>query len=203
MTDLETREKILAGAFKAFSVHGYHKTSIKKIAKAAGIKSSALIYHYFEDKKALFNAVIRELSPVRDLPMLNSEFEEQAFDIPPEILLTQLGKGMLSLLEDAEITNIMKLFLSEAVRMPEVATSLIDTQEQILGFLTRYFQHQIDNGTFREHKSEIAARAFIGTILANILANIVFTPLKEGFSQPDLYVKEVVTIFLKGLRSEA
>lgn len=202
MTDQETRQKILAGAFKVFAVHGYHKASIKKIAKAANIKSSALIYHYFEDKKALFNAVIRESSQARNLPLLNPELAEQAFNIPPEILLNQIGNGVLSILEDPEMTNIIKLFLSEAVRMPEVALSLIETQKQMLGFLVRYFQYHIDKGTFREHDPEVSARAFVGLILVNVLANIVFTPLKEGFSQPNIYVKEVVSIFLNGIRSD-
>lgn len=199
MTEQETRQQILEGALRTFSVDGYHKSSIKKIAKAAGIKSSALIYHYFEDKKALFNAVIRELSPARDLPLLKPELAEQATQIPPEILLAQIGNGVLALLDDPDMTNILKLFLSEAIRMPEVALSLIETQQQMLSFLKGYFQHQIDTGKFREHDPEIAARAFVGLILVNILATIVFTPLAEGFSEPDIYIKAVIGIFLNGL----
>jgi AcrR family transcriptional regulator len=200
MSEQETRQKILEGALKVFSVHGYHKASIKKIAKAAEIKSSALIYHYFEDKKALFNAIVRELSPARDLPILNSEIAEQAMNIPPEIVLNQIGNGVLSLLDDPEMTNIVKLFLSEAARMPEVALSLIETQQQMLGFLIRYFQHHIDNGTFREHDVEVSARAFVGMIMVNILATLVFTPLGKDVPKSDIYVREIVNIFLNGMK---
>lgn len=202
MNEHETRQKILEGAFKVFSVYGYHKASISKIAKAAGIKSSALIYHYFENKKALFNALIRELPPTRDLPVLKPEVAEQAMNLPPEILLTQVGKGVLSLLEDPEIASIIKLFLSEAVRMPEVALTIVDTQQQALSILSRYFQHQIDKGVFREHDTQISARIFVGMILVNVLSSIVFTPLKEGFSTPDIYIQTVVSVFLNGIRSD-
>lgn len=202
MTEQETRQIIIEGAFHVFAVHGYHRASIKKIAKAAGIKSSALIYHYFEDKKALFNAAIRELSPARDIPFLKFEQGEQSFNLAPDILLNQIGNGVLALLDDAEMTRIMRLFLSEAVRMPEVASAVIETQQQMLDFLSRYFRHQIDNGTFREHDTAISARAFVGLLLVNVLATIVFTPLAEGFAEPEVYVKTVVNIFLNGIRSD-
>ncbi|WP_030679800.1 TetR/AcrR family transcriptional regulator [Streptomyces sp. NRRL B-1347] len=52
-----TREVILEAARDQFSAHGYEKTSVRAIAKAAGV-DSALVHHYFGTKEQLFAAAI-------------------------------------------------------------------------------------------------------------------------------------------------
>lgn len=52
-----TREALLAAARSLFIEMGYADTSTPEIAAAAGITRGAL-YHHYEDKKALFRAVI-------------------------------------------------------------------------------------------------------------------------------------------------
>ncbi|MCB0125809.1 MAG: TetR/AcrR family transcriptional regulator [Caldilineaceae bacterium] len=59
----ERRQQIIQGALQAFSEKGYLGASNKEIAQAAGINSAPLIYHYFENKEALFQAVIQECMP--------------------------------------------------------------------------------------------------------------------------------------------
>ncbi|MEU0187938.1 TetR family transcriptional regulator [Streptomyces sp. NPDC006207] len=56
----ETRELILAAARQEFSARGYDKTSIRSIAKSAGV-DPALVHHYFGAKEQVFEASI-ELS---------------------------------------------------------------------------------------------------------------------------------------------
>lgn len=201
MQEIDRRQQILEGALKVFSTEGFHKASIKKIARAANIKSSALIYHYFKDKKALLNALVSELSPLANVSILKEEMQEQLLEMPPEILLKQLANTVLSILEDEAMRNLIRLFLSEAVRMPEVAETLIDTQQTMLNFLVRYLDYQQSRGLFREHNPEVAARAFIGMILVNIFVRLVFLPLAEGMPDGETYVNEVVQIYLDGLRS--
>ncbi|MCB1306056.1 MAG: TetR/AcrR family transcriptional regulator [Leptospiraceae bacterium] len=53
----ETRQTILNSAFRLFADEGYHKTSIRKIARDAEV-SEALLYHYFENKQDLVQSVI-------------------------------------------------------------------------------------------------------------------------------------------------
>ncbi|MBX7473938.1 TetR family transcriptional regulator [Streptomyces sp. NPDC048491] len=52
-----TRERILAAARTEFSGRGYDKTSMRGIAKAAGV-DAALVHHYFGTKEAVFAAAI-------------------------------------------------------------------------------------------------------------------------------------------------
>ncbi|MGY5014642.1 TetR/AcrR family transcriptional regulator [Streptomyces sp. 900105755] len=53
----DTRERILVAAREEFSEHGYEKTSVRGIAKAAGV-DSALVHHYFGTKEQIFEAAI-------------------------------------------------------------------------------------------------------------------------------------------------
>ncbi|MFB7500857.1 TetR family transcriptional regulator [Streptomyces sp. NPDC056161] len=58
----DTRERILAAAREEFSERGYEKTSVRGIAKAAGV-DSALVHHYFGTKEQVFEAVALTLAP--------------------------------------------------------------------------------------------------------------------------------------------
>ena len=52
-----TRDRILAAAREVFSERGYEKTSVRGIAKAAGV-DSALVHHYFGTKEQVFEAAV-------------------------------------------------------------------------------------------------------------------------------------------------
>ncbi|TGZ16428.1 TetR family transcriptional regulator [Streptomyces sp. S816] len=52
-----TRDRILTAAREEFSAHGYDKTSVRRIAKAAGV-DSALVHHYFGTKEQVFAAAV-------------------------------------------------------------------------------------------------------------------------------------------------
>jgi AcrR family transcriptional regulator len=60
MTSPEARDlraEVLAEATGLFVAHGYHGLSIRQIAEAVGVTKAALYYH-FEDKEALFLAIL-------------------------------------------------------------------------------------------------------------------------------------------------
>ncbi|MET9899943.1 TetR family transcriptional regulator [Streptomyces sp. NPDC006446] len=52
-----TRDRILEAAREEFSERGYEKTSVRGIAKSAGV-DSALVHHYFGTKEQVFEAAI-------------------------------------------------------------------------------------------------------------------------------------------------
>ncbi|MFD8222556.1 TetR family transcriptional regulator [Streptomyces massasporeus] len=53
----DTRDRILTAARDEFSERGYEKTSVRGIAKSAGV-DSALVHHYFGTKEQVFEAAI-------------------------------------------------------------------------------------------------------------------------------------------------
>ncbi|WP_432170974.1 TetR family transcriptional regulator [Streptomyces sp. 1222.5] len=64
----DTRDRILAAAREEFSERGYEKTSVRGIAKAAGV-DSALVHHYFGTKDQIFEAAIEvAFAPALEAP---------------------------------------------------------------------------------------------------------------------------------------
>jgi len=62
----KTRERILKAATKLFPQSGYEGTSLSEIVAATGI-NKRMIYHYFGDKRGLYQAVfIREWSELKN-----------------------------------------------------------------------------------------------------------------------------------------
>jgi AcrR family transcriptional regulator len=78
----EKRKQIMDAALELFANEGYHRTSISKIASAAGI-SKGLIYNYFESKEALviviFDAGMKEITSLFD-PNKDGILTEDEFD---------------------------------------------------------------------------------------------------------------------------
>lgn len=55
----KSKRKMMDTALELFSLHGYHATSISKIAKEAGI-ATGLVYNYFSSKDELLSEIIKE-----------------------------------------------------------------------------------------------------------------------------------------------
>ncbi len=87
----DTRERILESARNLFARNGIDKTSIRAIAKDAGV-DPALVHHYFGTKTQLFAAAIHipidpmaVIGPLREVPV------ERIGYVLPSILLTAVG----------------------------------------------------------------------------------------------------------------
>ncbi len=61
----QTREQIIDAAFELFAQEGYNQTSISSVAKKAGV-SKGLIYHYFDGKEAILEAIFDQMVEVGD-----------------------------------------------------------------------------------------------------------------------------------------
>lgn len=59
----ETQEQILDAAEVLFSKHGLYGVTLKDVAQSVGVHA-ALMHYYFDDKKALFDAVMERRAPV-------------------------------------------------------------------------------------------------------------------------------------------
>jgi TetR/AcrR family transcriptional regulator, acrAB operon repressor len=54
-----SRAQIMRAALKLFSTRGYHGTSVRDIAHAARV-STGNVYHQFQDKESIFNALLEQ-----------------------------------------------------------------------------------------------------------------------------------------------
>ncbi|MBN1678959.1 MAG: TetR/AcrR family transcriptional regulator [Anaerolineae bacterium] len=75
----QARAEILEAARQLFLSRGYHGTSMRAIATAAGDRAVAGIYNHFPTKEAIFAALIEETNPYDQLfTVLNATFEQAA-----------------------------------------------------------------------------------------------------------------------------
>jgi TetR/AcrR family transcriptional regulator len=190
------RAQIVDAALHVMAEHGFRGASIKRIAQHAGLKSPALIYWYFKDKEALFEAMLEEMAPFLGV-VANAE---QLLDEPPEIVLPQITNGFLKTVQQPVIGRFVRVLLSEAARHPSVAAFFAQRGPLVvLNFLERYLARQIELGRLRAHDPRAGARAFMGMLVVYVLGREVFPAIGAGFPGAEAYATEVTNIFLRGL----
>jgi AcrR family transcriptional regulator len=85
------RQLLLEAALKLFSRHGYRRTSVDDIAQEAGV-AKGTVYVYFNDKEALFKAVVEYFAEQLDTRTLTALKVE---DRPDKILRALLEAKFL------------------------------------------------------------------------------------------------------------
>jgi AcrR family transcriptional regulator len=113
---VDTRAEILAAAVTVFSEHGFDGTSLRAIAREAGV-DPGLIRHYFDSKADLFVAALRPIPPGD--PRLTALLEGDP-DTAGERLITTF----LTLWDDPELQPQLRAILVSALSSPEVADSM-------------------------------------------------------------------------------
>lgn len=195
----ERRQAILTAAEGEFTTHGYSGSSIRAIARRAGV-SSALLYWFFESKAKLFAAVLtRRVAEPSGLA-----FPPEMMDVPPTIFLTGVAHLYTETLSNPEQVKLVRLILRENEREPELVNTLGETiMQRALGPMRRYFSHQMELGNLRHMDPDYAAQAFFGMLIAYILRrNILQEPLSQTMNTEE-YVDAAVSIFLRGMLTEA
>lgn len=194
--DRGRRAQILDAALHVMADHGFRGASIKRIAERAGLKSPALIYWYFKDKQALFEALLDEMAPFLAV-VANAE---HLLDEPPERVLPRIVDGFLRTVQQPVVGPFVRILLSEAARHPSVATFFAKRGPLVvLSFLERYLARQVELGRLRPHDPRAAARAFMGMLVVYVIGREVFVAIGAGFPRAELYGQEITGIFLNGL----
>jgi AcrR family transcriptional regulator len=80
------REQILAKSKSVFLKHGLARTRVRDLADAAGV-NSALLYHYFDSKEAIFEAAV--LQPLEAAIQRTAEQAIPQFDATGEVMRAQ------------------------------------------------------------------------------------------------------------------
>lgn len=118
----DTRERILVNARELFALNGIDRTSIRAVAKAAGV-DPALVHHYFGTKEQLFAAAIHiPINPMDVIrPMLDTPIEELGLKLPSLLLPlwdSELGAGLIATLRSliaGDEVGLARSFLQELI----------------------------------------------------------------------------------------
>ena len=120
--DSGTREAILEAARSQFIATGFRGTTIRSVAKAAGV-DPALVLHFFRNKEALFAEAVRPpINPAKRL--------REALELAPESAGATLVEFLLDAW-DSEDTNRTMLAIVRSALTEEVAARMV--REQVVG----------------------------------------------------------------------
>jgi len=163
----ERRRQILAAAMGVFACKGYTGATNKDIAREAGV-TSGLIYHYFADKRALFEAVVAEFNPLAG-SVTGILSAGDADDIAPAVLLRRLVITMIERLEGVEYLPTFRLMMGEALRDPEIADVLNASSRRVVTALADYLGRQQARGALRPLDPYLVAQFLFGSLTTCVM----------------------------------
>ncbi len=192
----QRRQQIIDGALAAFSTKGFDAASNKDIAESAKIGSPGLIYHYFKDKVDLLHQVI-----VARMPLLRLIEDAQGmFNQPPEAVLPVIAERMLQMFEQPPTLAIMRIVFAEAARNPRVAKMVNEIGPgRGLRIFASYLEQQMAAGRLRKMDPHVAARVFVGPIMAYAITREIFQQPESIAIPPQVMARAAADNFLRGM----
>ncbi|HYD48445.1 MAG TPA: TetR family transcriptional regulator [Terriglobales bacterium] len=104
-----TRDTILDVAERHFAERGFAGASVRDIAADSGLKNQASLYHYFEHKRALYEAVLsRGLEPIIATVIASSRVERPAGADPADALAPYLDPVIDHLVERPHLPRLIQ-----------------------------------------------------------------------------------------------
>lgn len=157
-----TRQAILDAALALFAEKGYFGTSLRDVARAVGVRESAL-YHYFPGKEALFEAILAAESAVKN-ERLSAILEGPVAD--GRLVLLQLAEFMLDRFLVPRQQQVFRILMSDGMRLArEGRINLLERMGSGLAPLEAVMRRLIDAGCLRNVAPEVLVMQFIGPLL--------------------------------------
>jgi AcrR family transcriptional regulator len=154
-----TRQQILDASLRLFSERGFARTTVRDIARQAGITDAAIYYH-FESKRELLEALVEErgfLNSLQNLARLQA-------DAPLQETLHWTARGALAIMD--ENRDFLRLIIMEGLGGDEAA---LEQYDRLLGLwesaLTSVLGRYQEKGELPGNSAETVARHIIYTIL--------------------------------------
>ncbi|MGC9500321.1 TetR family transcriptional regulator [Streptomyces sp. WG7] len=156
-----TRDRILTTAREEFSERGYEKTSVRGIAKAAGV-DPALVHHYFGTKEQVFEAAVE----VAFAPALKAP--EAIGDGPLDGVGERLTRFVFGLWENPATRTPLLAIVRSAVNNDTAAAVF---RRLIAAQLLRRIAAQLDLPD-AELRAELAAAQLVGCAMLRYVIKV-------------------------------
>ena len=189
--------ELLAAAIELFVSRGFAATRLEDVAKLAGV-SKGTLYLYFENKEALFTAVIREgiLPVLAENELIAAQHAGSAFE-----LLRKLLDNWWTKIGQTAYAGIPKLMVAEAANFPEVAQfyyeQVISRGRALIGAA---LARGMASGEFREMDIEIAIDVIIAPVLMLLIWQYSLAGCAGCSHDPQHYLQLHLDLLQQGLR---
>ena len=172
-------EEIIAAALEVFADRGFAATKLEDVARRAGV-TKGTIYLYFENKEALFKAIVREtIVPV----IAKGEELAQSFTGSARELFEQLVREYWRLVGETSLAAIPKLMMAEAGNFPELARFYY--QEVVTRghkLMAGVLERGMKAGEFRRVNVAVATKLAMAPVMHAVVARRAFAAcMPEGF----------------------
>ena len=181
------RNRILQSATVLFAQRGFHGVSISDVAEAAGLVKSS-IYHHFENKEALYLAVLTEMS--------RTSREQMAAGARGDTWQERL-RGAVRVLGQliGPRSHVLSLILGGMAQMPAIndqqtIEAIASLRREFAAVLTREIQAGIAAGDLRDIEPELSAICLVGLVSAALQS--------LGGTAEDARVDFAIDLFLHG-----
>jgi AcrR family transcriptional regulator len=156
-----TRDRILTTAREEFSERGYEKTSVRGIAKAAGV-DPALVHHYFGTKEQVFEAAVE----VAFAPALSAP--EAVADGPLDQVGERFARFVFGVWENPTTRKPLLAILRSAVNNDTAAAVF---RRLVASQLLRRIAAQLDLPD-AELRAELAAAQLVGCAMLRYVVKL-------------------------------
>ncbi|MGN6515829.1 MAG: TetR/AcrR family transcriptional regulator [Rhizomicrobium sp.] len=192
-------QEILDAALGCFARKGFAATRMDDIAEQAGV-TKGTIYLYFENKDAVFKALVRESIGTRVGEVLE---EVHAFEGSSRDLLRAALTTIGEFLRTSDRVVLPKVILAEAGNFPELARfyreEIIDKG---LGALSAIVERGIRRGEFRMVDPQHTARLCIAPLLLSAVWRTTFAQFDAKPYDYSSFLETHLDVLLRGLAAE-
>jgi AcrR family transcriptional regulator len=194
----ELPDRLLDAAEELFSQDGFAKTTMERIAKAAGASTKTL-YSRYDNKAEILRDVVRRMAD-RTIAAQMAVTPPDPRDIAPAIYLNGLcGRIAHRIAEEA--AGINRLAFSEARHVPEIARMHAEVTARGRGLIQASLEAWRDQGLLPLLEDAPKAAALCLSMTTDAVR--IRTALGEPNDQIDADVAFAVEIFLRGLGHQA
>ena len=190
---------ILDAATDLFLTHGFGATSIEAVAQRVRI-SKRTFYHRFEDKPALFAAVvhriIERLRPRADIPLI------EGADLQTK--LERLAALILRAALSPQAIALHRLIVAESARFPKLATvvSREGATEEAIKLIAGLLEREVKAGRLKLDDPVFAAQQFLQMVIGLPQRRAMGLGASMTARELAAWPRDVVHLFLNGCRGE-
>jgi AcrR family transcriptional regulator len=189
------RKRILAAATELFLAEGYGSTSIEAVAVRARI-SKRTLYDRFEDKRALFAAVVHsiveQIRPAPDVPLISGATLAD--------ILCRLAHFMLGATLAPQALALHRLVSAESARFPQLASAVAGDagNQEAIDLIANLLARELPGTTAQDREFAAGQFLFMVVTIPRRRALGYGTPMTAA--EVDGWAGKVVGLFLDGCR---
>ncbi len=162
------RRQILDAAIKVFAERGFHRTTIRDVAKAAGV-ADGTIYNYFENKTALLLGI---LDPLDERQGRDAELVQPVGTDVRAFFREYFARRWSTF--DGETLNVLRVVLSEVLVTPELRPLFVERViAPAIVLAEPHFQQLVAAGKLRAVDVPLTLRTITATFLGLVMLRLL------------------------------